>query len=336
MPFKDFQTFSSDFKLHKAQWKPKENKIGAYSPQKRRAMLGALIDEEAHAANKALLAEKPLVEAAPKFAQEVDWRQGNHVSDVKDQYDCGACASFSVTAMLEAMISIEQSGLKIDLSEADLHFCSNHGPTCEGWYVEAAIKQAQTRGITEEECFPYSSLLKTLPGQSIPTIIPRCTINPARDAKAVKVKTSVKLNSMTERKNHLTTIGPCVAIFKVYEDFYWYGNNVYHHVSGNYEGNHAVLVVGFSEQGQYWLCKNSWGPEWGDGGYFKIAYKDRDTLFDDYPFYGVKNIIMPKQAQENEQKWNSTKGFWSELLKLFGRLLRRLPFVKKKTDHDDD
>ncbi|MCL1792028.1 MAG: C1 family peptidase [Peptococcaceae bacterium] len=327
MPYKDFQSFHNDFLKHTARWKPKDNKIGNYPEKTRRAVLGALIDDQAHAAYKAQLAATPLVEVAKKFAQEVDWRQGtNHISSIKDQYDCGACASFSVAAMVEAMISIEKSGLTIDLSEADLHFCSGHGATCSGWTVEAAIKHVQTQGITEEENFPYQSLLRTLPEQPIPTVVPRCILSPNRDAKAVKISTSVKLNSMTERKNHLTNIGPCVAMFKVFEDFFWYGGDIYHHVSGSYEGNHAVLVIGFSEQGQYWLCKNSWGPDWGDNGYFKIAYKERDTLFDDYPFYGAKNVILPQDAQE-ETKTN--KGVLTFLLQFFQQLLQLLPFVRK-------
>ena len=54
---------------------------------------------------------------------------------------------------------------------------------------------------------------------------------------------------------------------------YTYTTGVYTHTSGSYLTGHVVLVIGWGLDGgtPYWLCQNSWGENWGDGGYVRIA-----------------------------------------------------------------
>ncbi|WIA38174.1 hypothetical protein OEZ86_001526 [Tetradesmus obliquus] len=52
---------------------------------------------------------------------------------------------------------------------------------------------------------------------------------------------------------------------------------------------HAIFCYGWWDNQQnaedgWWLCKNSWGPDWGLNGSFKIAYGAAYTMQPDYTF----------------------------------------------------
>merc|ERR1712066_755235 len=68
--------------------------------------------------------------------------------------------------------------------------------------------------------------------------------------------------------------GPMEVAFNVYSDFENYAGGIYHHVSGEQVGGHAVKVVGWGvEDGvKYWKIANSWNPYWGEQGYFRIKF----------------------------------------------------------------
>ena len=66
--------------------------------------------------------------------------------------------------------------------------------------------------------------------------------------------------------------GPVEAAFSVYADFENYVSGIYHHVSGSTLGGHAIRIVGWGVEGgvKYWKVANSWNPNWGEKGYFRI------------------------------------------------------------------
>lgn len=47
-------------------------------------------------------------------------------------------------------------------------------------------------------------------------------------------------------------------------------------------GGHCIVIVGYTEAGD-WICRNSWGPNWGLSGYFILpkAYLDDMNLWAD-------------------------------------------------------
>ena len=76
----------------------------------------------------------------------------------------------------------------------------------------------------------------------------------------------------------LVESGPFVVNFNVTEDFMHYSGGIYKAtgLTRKFDPymavNHAVAVVGYGvENGtKFWTVKNSWGPEWGEGGYFRM------------------------------------------------------------------
>lgn len=49
-------------------------------------------------------------------------------------------------------------------------------------------------------------------------------------------------------------------------------------------GGHAVLAMGYDDEEQLFIIRNSWGPNWGDNGYYYMpyAYLLDDNLSDDF------------------------------------------------------
>ena len=38
------------------------------------------------------------------------------------------------------------------------------------------------------------------------------------------------------------------------------------------QGGHAILIVGFDDNRQLFIVRNSWGADWGDRGYCYFPY----------------------------------------------------------------
>lgn len=60
----------------------------------------------------------------------------------------------------------------------------------------------------------------------------------------------------------------------VFRDLLEYQSGVYEsdHNMDQIVGGHAVVLEGFGvEDGlEFWLVRNSWGPDWGQDGYLKV------------------------------------------------------------------
>ncbi len=268
-----------------ARWQASQTPQSYLTMAQKKVLLGVVPD-------KTFLQQTVRLQAAapqgflPSFDTEVDWRtkNGGKVSPVKDQGTCGSCVSFATVGMLEAMALIEKN-VALDLSEADLHFCSSHGAGCGGWYPSFALQSLKERGVCDQARFPYASAFT---GGA-----PRCILAPDRSQHVYNIQSTSWIVIDAFRKDYLTNHGPMAAVLTIYDDFFSYGGGIYHHVTGAKAGAHCILVVGYSQSQGCWICKNSWGTAWGEAGFFKIAYGECniDSLF--APFFGVQGIVLP-------------------------------------------
>lgn len=61
-------------------------------------------------------------------------------------------------------------------------------------------------------------------------------------------------------------------------------------------GLHCVLCIGYDDASQRLLCENSWGPQWGDGGFFGIPYEcvtGQSVVLDQYRFTRLPVPLVP-------------------------------------------
>jgi len=79
------------------------------------------------------------------------------------------------------------------------------------------------------------------------------------------------------------TQGPINIVFRVDYDFLDMNYVHYQPSSSSLEPNHNVVLIGWDDNkivssapgNGAWLCKNSWGSDWGLNGYFWISYYDK-------------------------------------------------------------
>ena len=247
--------------------------------------------------------------ATSSLPTEVDWRSRGAVGDVRDQGYCGSCVSFATTGLVGAMAAIEFGQHNLHLSEADQHFCSSHGATCGGWNNATALDQIQSRGVVIDAAFPYMTAFDSPPmgnpADPDHLWLAYCRPEPNREEHCYRITSYAAYTSffgIDLRKYHLAFNGPLVCGFTVYQDFDVYGGGVYRHVTGAVRGGHAVLVIGYSDSAQAWICRNSWGMGFGgpahpDGtgaGFFKIGYGDSNI--DNEAMYGCSGVTPARQG----------------------------------------
>ncbi|MEK7355102.1 MAG: C1 family peptidase, partial [Bdellovibrionota bacterium] len=293
----DVQELNRELADSKASWTARESAISRLSIDDLKKLTGL---------NQEGLFEDVFFDSPFDFEPHValpskwDWRDRegqNWVTPILDQGNCGSCVAFAAIATMETQMRIASGfpNYQVKLSPQALHSCG--GGSCTiGWWPGFAARHLQTVGVPDDACMPYESGVTGKNG-SCSAICP--------DAAKRRVRISsfsrptVLFGNVNKVKRELLK-GPLMTAMLVFEDFAAYGGGIYRHKKGKLVSAHAASIVGYDDATQSFIMRNSWGDQWGENGFFRIAYDDisgagRMTwAFQIAPPAGVVSIDQPE------------------------------------------
>ena len=213
---------------------------------------------------------------AAELPAEFDWRAngGNYLPRVRDQGQCASCWAHAALAVMESMLKITAKRPDWDpnLSEQQLVSCGPCGScedNCEdlSQVFEFILQQ---NGVATEADFPYVVSDK-VPCESAALDWRARAFQLAAYARVPRDTPSIKQQLLSS---------PVIFKFTVYQDFFSHSSGVYRHQWGDALGTHYGILVGWSDRDQAWIVRNSWGSDFGDGGYFRLLYEDSNIQKD--------------------------------------------------------
>jgi len=244
-------------------WRASHNHITRLPKSQARSLLGLNMKNLEHNSwEKKVYSAAEVANAPDEFDSRTNWPNCASMKDIRDQRQCGSCWAFgAVEAMSDRICVVTTETVR--LSAEDVTSCSGCG-SCSGGQPSCAWEYWVSTGIVTEQCLPYASGAPCTHKCTDPSIV-------YEDDKHKGAK-AYTLTGEENIKTDVSTHGPLEVGFHVYADFMSYSSGIYHHVSGGYEGGHAIKLIGYGvENGvKYWICANSWGSDWGEKGYFRI------------------------------------------------------------------
>ena len=222
------------------------------------------------------------IENAPSpDSKAFTWVDKKMVTPVKYQGLCGVCWAFTSAAVMESNFLIRKNW-NLDLSEQHIIDCSEASQpvyrggqvvyvkrkagSCQGGWYGPVFDYYKTHSVALESQLPYQYREST------------CVASMTTKYKIVTwgyVKSDGGMPEVKAMKEALCKYGPIAACVKVTPALQAYRSGIFDEFadcSGEKDINHAITIVGWDDEKESYLVKNSWGPQWGEDGYVWIKY----------------------------------------------------------------
>jgi C1A family cysteine protease len=229
-------------------------RIGGYCPDKKRR------NSNDFSASRFSAAEMPEI---------IDLRP--FMTTVENQYDSNSCTANAMAGAYEYLEN-RLYGQATDVSRLFIYYNARalDGSTHqdEGAHLSDCVKVVRKYGACAEEIWPFQlGKIKAKPPKAAYKDGVRFRIE---DAASVAVDLDTMRACLAEGY-------PFVFGLQLFESFTGSGGNgglvpMPDIENEAHNGGHAMLCVGYSDSDQVFVVRNSWGPEWGDGGYCYVPY----------------------------------------------------------------
>ena len=218
-------------------------------------------DEQLHLTKKVTKSNKK-VEMISSLPTSVDWRTKGAVSPVQIQGSCGSDYIFAAIDALESAYFIKYNTLPVLSIQQPLD-CSFGAPYnnlgCNGGSPAGVFEYLRANKIQPASTYAYTGKRST------------CTASSSQGITKITSYSSGKvlgnLQAIVAQQPAVVQIDGSLPCFQSYK------SGILFVCSYASTLNMYVLVVGYgTENGvDYWILKNTWGTQWGDKGYIRIA-----------------------------------------------------------------
>ena len=239
-----------------------------------------------------------------------DWRNVggvNFVPPTNQQGNCGSCYVFATIEGLETQLRILTLNKdKTLFSKQYTLSCSPFTEGCHGGYPILVAKFAKEFDLISEECFPYK--------ENDTDCSRRCDNSKSRRKYSVSKYGYIGgyYGAATEElmMKEIRAHGPIPGNLNPPWNFSYYRSGVYMFYNKVAKNNgkiskismadqdvdwlqveHSTLIVGWGEENgiKYWICLNTWGESFGEGGFFKILRGENECNIETMgEFYRLK------------------------------------------------